>query len=151
MFECKKLTAFARLDIERLIPHRHTAQMIDSAVYYAGAPDIIVGTKKVNSDDPWLVGHFPHDPIFPGHCQLECANLVAALLIYMRFPDMQGTPVVAGADGIRWKEPVRPGDILTINVDFVAQRTSLFFCKAKITNQRNEVTARIKEIIGTMM
>jgi 3-hydroxyacyl-[acyl-carrier-protein] dehydratase len=144
------MTFWADEEIEQLIPHRGSAQMIDRIMHDEITPQCVFGYKKIHSDDPYVQGHFPDNPIFPGYCQLECACLVAAILIRTIFPDIQGTPLFAGADGLRWKEIVRPGDFLTIIVEFVEQKKGLFFCSATIKNQHGKTTAKIKEIIGTV-
>lgn len=148
----KKVAVLSRKDIARIIPHRRTARMIDRVLYDSVmSPNMLVGHKGVYENDPWLAGHYPGNPLFPGHCQLECAQLVAAILIFLRFPQERGVPVVAGANGLRWKEPVRPGDHLIITTYFVERKMDLFICKANIVNQYGKITAKFKEIIGTII
>lgn len=141
----------SREDIENILPHRGHAQMIDHAIYDANVSHRMVGIKEVREDDPWIIGHYPNNPIYPGHCQIECAQLVAALLVYTIMTELDGTPVAVGLDGVRWKEVVRLGDTLRITVDFLEKQSGMYFCKARIINQQGKITTKIKKIIGTLI
>ena len=139
----------ARDGIALLIPHRSGALMIDMIVYDPATPDRIVGHKVVYAGDEWLRGHFPEQPVYPSHCQIECANLVAALLVKLRYPDLQGLPVVRGYTDIEHRKVVTVGDELDIVVRLVKERKrTVFDFTAEITNQRDEVVTKIGTITG---
>jgi 3-hydroxyacyl-[acyl-carrier-protein] dehydratase len=139
-----------RREIEKMIPHRFHAQMIDSAHYDPTNPSIMIGYKQVQEDDIWLKGHYDGYPIFPGHCQLECVQLVAALLVMHIFPEGSGLPIAAGVDEVRWKEEVHPNDRLLIKVEFMEKKTGIFFCKGDISNQYGKAVMRVKSVMGAI-
>lgn len=102
-------------EIMAIIPHRYPFLLIDRVLdLEAGAR--AVGEKLVSSNEPYLQGHFPGLPIFPGVLIVEAlAQLGAVALLSM--PDHQGKLVYfAGIDRLRFRHPVRPGDTLRLEV-----------------------------------
>jgi 3-hydroxyacyl-[acyl-carrier-protein] dehydratase len=124
--------------------------MIDFVFYDPKNPNIMLGKKMVAEDDIWLQGHYEGYPIFPGHCQLECAQLVTAILAKRIFPEKKGLPIAVGVVGVRWKNIVHPNDQLTIQVEFVKEKAGIFFCEGEIKNQHNVMVMVAKNIMGIM-
>ncbi|MFA5986363.1 MAG: 3-hydroxyacyl-ACP dehydratase FabZ family protein [Parcubacteria group bacterium] len=149
MADEKKSFFLERGDIAEMIPHTGPAQMLDRISYNTERPHEMVGIKTICSDDPWFMGHFRDNPIFPGHCQIECANLVAAVLA-KNFFELSGTPMVVGVDGVRYKKQVKPHDLLAITVKLLGAKRGMYFFSAIIQNRSGETVAEIKKIIGTV-
>ena len=148
MTEEKRSFFLERGDIAELIPHGRPAQMLDRISYNTERPNEMVGIKTIFVDEPWIVGHFPGNPIFPGHCQVECANLVAATLAKKVSNDPENIPVVVSIDGIRFTKEAVPGDLLIIMVNLYKQKRGMFFFSAVIQNESGEVFSTIEKIIG---
>jgi 3-hydroxyacyl-[acyl-carrier-protein] dehydratase len=102
--------------IERLIPHRDPMLLIDRVLELEPGRRA-VAEKMVSADEPWARGHFPERPILPGVLILEgmaqTAGLCAATL-----PAWKGKlGVLAGADGVRFRRMVLPGETLRFEAD----------------------------------
>lgn len=147
MVEDKKSFSLEREDIAKIIPHEGPAQMIDRVFYNTERPDEMVGIKAICVKDPWLMGHFRDNPIFPGHCQIECANLVAAILAKKMY-ESSGVLIVVSIDGVRYKKQVKPNDLLVVTVKLLKERRGMFFFSAVFQNESGEIVTTIEKIIG---
>jgi 3-hydroxyacyl-[acyl-carrier-protein] dehydratase len=66
--------------------------------------------KRVVADDPYLAGHFPGAPVYPGVFVVESARQAVAGLL--------GTPVtLVAVVEARFTAPLRPGDLLCLDVE----------------------------------
>ncbi len=62
---------------------------------------------SAEKDSPWFDGHFPDDPILPGIAQLD--------MVTKTIQKSLGTSsVLKGLSRIKFKEIIRPGDVLDI-------------------------------------
>lgn len=103
-------------EIKALLPHRFPMLMVDRLIELDPGQRA-VGIKDVRADEPWCQGHFPGNPIMPGVLVAEALAQVAAL-IYLadRREDAGSTVYLVGMDGMRFRQPVRPGDTLRLEV-----------------------------------
>ncbi len=111
------------LDIEailRIIPHRYPFVMVDRVTKIDG--NIIVGVKNVSSNEPYFSGHFPGHPIMPGVLQLEAIAQVAGILMLKRAENFGKLAYFMSAENVKWRKPVRPGDVLVIEVELLKLR-----------------------------
>lgn len=70
-----------------------------------------VARKCVSLADPCFEGHFPGDPLYPGALLIEAMAQTTAL-VYAAGDGEVG--FLAGIKNLRFYQPVRPGDVLTI-------------------------------------
>ena len=56
-------------EIRSLIPHRYPFLLVDKII--EKTDKYIVGVKKITTNEPFFVGHFPDEPIMPGVLQVE--------------------------------------------------------------------------------
>jgi len=111
------------LDIDgvmRILPHRYPFLMVDRVVKIEG--NHITCVKAVSMNEPYFQGHFPGHPIMPGVLQLEAIAQVAGLLMLRRAENARQLAYFMAAENVRWRKPVRPGDLLTIEVELTKQR-----------------------------
>ncbi len=114
------------LDIRRileLLPHRYPFLLVDRIVEMEPRQRI-VGIKNVTMNEPFFQGHFPGNPVMPGVLILEAMGQVAAVLFLHEEEDMAGRFVYfAGADKVRFRRPVVPGDQLRCEVEVLRVRS----------------------------
>ena len=100
-----------------LIPHREPFLFVDRVLEQS--EKIIKAERVVKADEFYFKGHYPGNPIMPG--VLLCESMFQAGAILMSsIADLPtgGVPVVTRADKIKFKKMVKPGDVLTILVEF---------------------------------
>ena len=118
------------LDIDhllRILPHRAPFLMVDRIVKIEG--NRVVGIKNVTIGEPFFRGHFPQYPIMPGVLQLEAIAQVAGILLLREAENLGKIAYFLSADNVKWRQPVRPGDTLVIEVEMTRSRGKI--AKAK--------------------
>ncbi len=68
--------------ITQLIPHRPPYLLVDNISHVSYQQQLIAGNIYIAPDDPYLEGHFPGNPIYPGMLMLECLGQLALSLYY---------------------------------------------------------------------
>lgn len=106
--------------VMQVLPHRYPFLMVDRIVKIEG--DNIVGVKNVSANEPYFQGHFPGHPLMPGVLQLEAMAQVAGVLLMQRAAAKNQLAYFMSAEEVKWRKPVRPGDILTIDVNLTKVR-----------------------------
>jgi 3-hydroxyacyl-[acyl-carrier-protein] dehydratase len=111
--------------ILELLPHRDPFVMVDEVVEIDA--ERIVAFKHVRADEDWCRGHFPGNPILPGVLIAEAMAQSAALIYLNAHRDKAGSTVyLVGADKLRFRKPVRPGDALRLEVQVVSERRGMW-------------------------
>jgi beta-hydroxyacyl-ACP dehydratase FabZ len=114
------------LDIRRIqevLPHRYPFLLIDRIIEVEPR-ERIVGIKNVTINEPFFQGHFPGNPVMPGVLILEAMGQAAAVLFLDEMDDLKGRFVYfAGADKVRFRRPVVPGDQLRCEVEVLRVRS----------------------------
>ena len=100
-----------------LIPHRPPFLFVDEIV--AETEDSLVARRTFHADEAFYQGHYPGAPITPGVLLCEAVFQTGAL--YMaRTMGGQGTqagvPLLAKISDVRFRNPVFPGETITIEV-----------------------------------
>lgn len=111
------------LDIDqvlRVLPHRYPFLMVDRITRIEG--NRIVGMKNVTANEPYFAGHFPGHPIMPGVLQLEAMAQVAGILMLKQAENAGKLAYFMSAESVKWRRPVRPGDVLVIDVELTKWR-----------------------------
>jgi UDP-3-O-[3-hydroxymyristoyl] N-acetylglucosamine deacetylase/3-hydroxyacyl-[acyl-carrier-protein] dehydratase len=76
----------------------------------------------VSANEPYFQGHFPNQPIMPGVLQLEAIAQVAGVMMLRQAENFGKLAYFMSADNVRWRKPVRPGDVLLIEVELIKSR-----------------------------
>lgn len=96
-----------RQQIEAILPHRDNMLLIDEAEVRDG---VAYGQTTIRGDAWFLQGHFPGNPVVPG--VILCEILAQSTCVLMMSEMAEGTtPYFTGLDKVRFKHPVRPGDV----------------------------------------
>jgi len=114
-------------EIQQLLPHRYPMLMVDCVTKIE--ENRIEAIKNVTINEPYFEGHFPGHPIMPGVLQLEAIAQVAGLLMMKLGGTARQLAYFMAANDVKWRKPVRPGDVLCIEVELMKTRGKI--CKAK--------------------
>jgi beta-hydroxyacyl-ACP dehydratase FabZ len=110
----------------------------------------IVGIKSVTMNEPFFQGHFPDFPVMPGVLIVEAMAQVACILA-IRILKKEGHASVffTGIDGVKFRKPVVPGDVLRLELTKTKQRGELFRFDGKALVEDQIVTqGSIQAILG---
>src|SRR6185503_18610983 len=110
-------------DILKVLPHRYPFLMVDRIIKIEG--NRIVGVKNVTVNEYYFQGHFPGHPIMPGVLQLEAMAQVAGILMLKKLENIGKIAYFMSAESVKWRNPVHPGDTLTIDVELTKARGKL--------------------------
>lgn len=106
--------------IMKLLPHRYPFLMVDKITKIEG--NRIIGVKNVTMNEPYFQGHFPGHPIMPGVLQLEAMAQVGGILV-LRLAENKGKlAYFMSAESVKWRKPVKPGDVLEIEIEQTKSR-----------------------------
>ncbi|HEX8968483.1 MAG TPA: 3-hydroxyacyl-ACP dehydratase FabZ [Chloroflexota bacterium] len=116
------MTELDAAQIQALIPHRPPFLLVDRVLEIEPGQRI-VGLKHVSLEqDPFLAGHFPDYPVMPGVLIVEALAQAGAVLV-MHDPANAGKlPFFARIDNCRFRQQVRPGDTLRLEVEVTSFR-----------------------------
>jgi 3-hydroxyacyl-[acyl-carrier-protein] dehydratase len=119
-------------EILRRIPHRYPFLLVDRAEDYKPS-ESIVGIKCVTVNEPFFQGHFPGYPVMPGVLIVEALAQSGAVLMSKSLDvDVRGKTIFfVSVDNCRFRNPVRPGDVLRLCVEVVRARGDLFKFKGQ--------------------
>lgn len=104
-------------EIMRRIPHRPPFLFLDRAEGYVQNQSL-VGVKCVTVNEPFFQGHFPAEPVMPGVLIIEAMAQTGGLLMSKSWDvDPEGKIILfMSVDNCRFRHPVRPGDVLRLDV-----------------------------------
>ena len=103
-------------DIKKYLPHREPFLFIDEVVNI-DKNNKIHTRKMITSNEYFLEGHFPGNPIFPGVIIIEALGQASGILGFVtmdKTPEEGSIYVLAGVDKVRFRKRVRPGDTIDI-------------------------------------
>ncbi|CAM9098065.1 unnamed protein product [Discosporangium mesarthrocarpum] len=115
--------------IAKILPHRYPIALVDKVLYFEPGKRI-VGVKCITNNEPQFTGHFPDNPIMPGVLQVEAmAQLGGLICLQEPCSDGQGIFFFGGVDGVKWRKPVVPGDVLVMEMELVTWKAKLGVAK----------------------
>ncbi len=121
-------------EIYDAIPHRPPMLLVDEIVEQSDTR--IVCRKTFRDDEFFFQGHYPGYPLVPGVILCESAMQAGAILLAQHFTERNdAVPVVGRLNTVKFKQMVRPGDTIQMEVDLDARVKDAFFLTAKVTNE----------------
>lgn len=107
------MSVYNTQEIMEILPHRHPFLLIDT-IEEVEPGARAVGKKSVTFSEPYFAGHFPGNPVMPGVLIMEALAQTGAVAI-LSLPENRGkTAYFAGIDKAKFKQMVRPGDVLVL-------------------------------------
>ena len=123
--------AIGPLDVRRVmaaLPHRYPMLLVDR-VERIVPNESITATKAVTINEGFFQGHFPDRPIMPGVLIVEALAQAAGVLAVESLGLAGSGKLVyfMAIEGAKFRTPVEPGVLLTLEVEFVQKRATV--CK----------------------
>jgi len=137
-------------EIKRILPHRYPFLLVDR-ILSMELGQHIVGLKNVTINEPFFVGHFPHNPIMPGVLIIEAMAQVAGILALLTTPENLGNQNIylMSLDKVRFRRPVVPGDQLILDLKVLRGGKKFFKMEGKATVDKNLVAeAELMAMVG---
>ncbi|WP_269913566.1 3-hydroxyacyl-ACP dehydratase FabZ [Acinetobacter sp. HY1485] len=132
--------------IREYLPHRYPFLLVDRVTNIAD--NQIVGYKNVSMNEEFLQGHFPEYPIMPGVLIIEALAQISGILSFVMNgvkPEPGSLFLFAGAEKVRFKKQVVPGDQLELKSELVMQKRGIY--KYSCTASVDGIVATTAEII----
>jgi 3-hydroxyacyl-[acyl-carrier-protein] dehydratase len=149
---------FAEFDVDRVVAtlddirrynlQRFEMEQLSAIVFEDPSTGRCVGYKDVTDREFWVRGHMPTYPLMPGVIMCEAAAQLASY--FAQKNDMLGAKIVGfgGMEGVRFREPVRPGQRLVLAIKLLKlRRGSMMVCRFQgFVNQSIVVEGQIKGV-----
>ena len=119
--------------IRNYLPHRYPFLLVDRVVEYEVGKSL-TAINNVTVNEPWVNGHFPHQPIMPGVLIIEALAQATGLLGFRTMgeePQTDTLYLLVAVDNARFKQAVVPGDQLVMQVELVKRKGIMWVFKAE--------------------
>ena len=114
--------------IERILPHRYPFLLVDRIIELE-FDKRIVGIKNVSHDEWFLSPAVNGSRALPPTILTEAIAQVGAILILAKPENRRRLPFFAGIERVRYRRPVRPGDVVVIEANVVRLRSRMGMLK----------------------
>ena len=126
-------------EIREYLPHRYPFLLVDRVVALEPGHSI-VAYKNVTVNEPFFDGHFPDKPVMPGVLIVEALAQAAGILGFRTLgkkPADGSIYYLVGADNVRFKRPVVPGDRLQLEASVLTEKRGIwkFDCRASVDGE----------------
>ncbi|SEA60243.1 3-hydroxyacyl-[acyl-carrier-protein] dehydratase [Thiothrix caldifontis] len=119
--------------IRNYLPHRYPFLLVDRVLEYEVGKSL-TAIKNVTVNEPWVNGHFPHQPIMPGVLIIEALAQATGLLGFRTMgeePQNDTLYLLVAVDKARFKQAVVPGDQLVMKVELVKRKGIMWVFNAE--------------------
>lgn len=104
--------------IKKVIAHRFPFLLVDKILEVEEGKRA-VGIKNVTGNEEFFNGHFPHYPVMPGVLIVEALAQVSAVVMLTTEGNQGRLGLLAGIDHCRFKQQVKPGEQLRLEVEII--------------------------------
>ena len=102
--------------IKEIIRHRYPFLLVDRILELEEGKRA-VGIKNVTANEDFFNGHFPNYPVMPGVLIVEALAQVSAVVMLTKEGNQGRLGLLVGIDKCRFKQQVKPGDQLRLEVE----------------------------------
>lgn len=113
-------------EIKSFLPHREPMLLVDEATIID--ENTAEGKYEVKGTEWFLKGHFPGNPVVPGVILCEIMAQTCSVILADKVKGK--TPYFTGLNNVKFKTPVKPGDVLLIKGKIVKSRNPFIFGEA---------------------
>ncbi len=113
-------------ELKNILPHRDNMLLLDEADLVDG---IAYGKKKIVGDEWFLKGHFPGNPVVPG--VILCEILGQSVSVCLGGIGDDKLPFFTGLDKVKFRNPVKPGDLFETRCEITKIREPFYFAKGE--------------------
>ncbi|MBU26002.1 MAG: 3-hydroxyacyl-[acyl-carrier-protein] dehydratase FabZ [Gammaproteobacteria bacterium] len=126
-------------EIREYLPHRYPFLLVDRVIELE-IEKRVKAVKNVTCNEDFFNGHFPDHPVMPGVLIIEALAQAAGVLGFKTMdkkPSEGSIYLFVGADDVRFKRQVIPGDQLLLEAEVLRVRAGVwkFGCHASVDGQ----------------
>jgi len=126
-------------EIKKWLPHRYPFLLVDRVTEIVEG-DYVHAYKNITGNEEVFNGHFPQAPIFPGVMIIEAMAQASGILGFKtigKTPQDGSVYLFAGADKVRFRRQVVPGDRLDLEAKVISEKRGIwkFECKASVDGE----------------
>lgn len=116
-----------REELKEYLPHREPMLLVDEIDIKDG---ICHAKYLIKEDEFFCRGHFPGNPIVPG--VIQCEIMAQSCALFVKDEIKGKTTLYTGIDKVRFKRPVKPGDMCEVTASLIKRRGNLFYCVSEL-------------------
>ena len=110
--------------IERILPHRYPFLLVDRIIEFE-VDKRIVGIKNVSLNERYLSIGADGSQVLPPTILTEAVAQVGAIMILAKPENHHRLIFFMGIERVRYRRPVRPGDVVVIEANVVRLRSRM--------------------------
>ena len=134
--------------IAEILPHRYPFALVDK-ITDKKPGKWAKGIKCVSVNEMHFCGHFPNYHVMPGVLIIEALAQVGAIAALTTEENKGKIGFLGGIKNARFKQQVKPGDVLELSCEITKQRGPVGFGVGTATvNGKTAVTAELTFVIG---
>ena len=126
-------------EIREHLPHRYPFLLVDRVIQLEEGKSI-TALKNVSINEPFFNGHFPDLPLMPAVLIIEAMAQASGILGFKsegKKPSDGYISMFVGADKMRFKRRVVPGDRLHLHAEILTVKRGIwkFACRAEVDGE----------------